>query len=78
MIVEIADNPYMLNMISMLQAHVRRLFFHKSIILTPTSIEEHETILNAFEHKDKDNASSVMRNNWLRPIEEFYSRVQEL
>jgi DNA-binding GntR family transcriptional regulator len=77
MIVEVTDNSYILNMISMLQAHVRRLFFHKSIILTSTSIEEHEEILNAFENRDKDKASALMRNNWLRPIEEFNSRIHE-
>ena len=67
-IVEVAENPYIINTISMLQAHVRRLFFHKSIILTNDSIREHEAILQAFEHKDKDTASNIARNNWLRPM----------
>jgi DNA-binding GntR family transcriptional regulator len=67
-IVEVAKNPYISNTISMLQAHVRRLFFHKSIILTNDSIREHEAILQAFEHKDKDTASNIARNNWLRPM----------
>jgi len=76
LIVEVTGNPYILKMISTLQAHVRRLFFHKSIILTSTSIKEHEAILNAFEGQDKDTAANIMRTNWLRPIEEFHSRLQ--
>lgn len=75
-IVEVTGNGYLLNMVSTLQAHVRRLFFNQSIILTPTSIEEHEAILQAFESRDQDTAASIMRTNWLRPIEEFNSRLQ--
>lgn len=67
-IVEVSENPYMSNTISMLQAHVRRLFFHKSIILTEDSIKEHEAILQAFVDKDKDTATKIARNNWLRPM----------
>jgi len=68
-IVEIVQNPYLSNTITMLQAHVRRLFFHKCIILTPDSVEEHELILRAFECKDSEAASRIARINWLRPIE---------
>lgn len=74
-IVEITNNPYILSTISMLQAHVRRLFFHNSIVLTHSSIEEHEAIISAFERRDKDTAAAVMRSNWLRPMEEFYERI---
>lgn len=73
-IVEIADNIYITDTISNLQAHVRRLFFHDSIILTTRSIEEHENILNAFERHDAITASSIARTNWLRPIEELHAR----
>ncbi|WP_047153062.1 GntR family transcriptional regulator [Aneurinibacillus tyrosinisolvens] len=76
-IVEVAQNPYIASTISTLQAHVRRLFFHKSIILTTDSIEEHEGILKAFECQDKETAASIARTNWLRPIDVFYSRLQE-
>lgn len=73
-IIKITNNPYMLNMGSMLQAHVRRIFFYNSFVLTPTSIEEHEAIISAFENKDKDLATDIMRKNWLRPIDEFYAK----
>lgn len=76
-IIEVAQNPYISNTIIMLQAHVRRLFFHKSIILTHDSVGEHEAILQAFESQDKETASSIARNNWLRPIDVYYSRLKE-
>ena len=76
-IVDIIQNPYINNTISMLQAHVRRLFFHKSIILTTDSVEEHEAILQAFECKDEEAASNIARKNWLRPIDVYYSSIKE-
>ncbi len=76
-IVDITQNPYINNTISMLQAHVRRLFFHKSIILTTDSVKEHEAILQAFECKDKEAASNIARKNWLRPIDVYYSSIKE-
>lgn len=75
-IVNTINNPYMMNTIVMLQAHVRRLFFYKTIILSMTSVEEHEEIIKAFENKDKDLASKIMKNNWLRPNDEFCSKMQ--
>ena len=41
-IVDTANNPYILSIVESLQAHVRRLFFHNSIVLTEQSIEEHQ------------------------------------
>jgi DNA-binding GntR family transcriptional regulator len=75
-IVDITHNPYITNTISMLQAHVRRLFFHKSIILTTDSVEEHEAILQAFECRNKEAASNIARKNWLRPIDVYYSSIK--
>lgn len=73
MIVETADNPYISKTVLSLQAHVFRLYFHQSIILTTDSIKEHEAILHAFEKKDKETAASIVRTNWLRPLEVFYA-----
>lgn len=72
-IVENAQNPYLANSVSNLQAHVLRLYFHQSIILTDTSIEEHESILKAFENKDEEKAAKIARTNWVRAIDEFYA-----
>ncbi|MCM3594196.1 GntR family transcriptional regulator [Metabacillus idriensis] len=71
-IIEFADNPYIEHSIRTLEAHVRRLFFQKSIYLTHTSIQEHEQIIIAFEQKDKVTSSITMSKNWLRPIEKYY------
>jgi DNA-binding GntR family transcriptional regulator len=76
-IIEVTQNLYISNTISMLQAHVRRLFFHKSIILTHDSVKEHEAILKAFECQDKETASNIARTNWLRPIDLYYSKLKE-
>lgn len=67
-IIETTDNPYILNTVSTLQSHVRRLYFHKSIILRNESINEHEAILQAFEDKNKELAASIARENWLYPM----------
>lgn len=72
-IVENAQNPYLANSVSNLQAHVLRLYFHQSIILTGASIEEHESMLKAFENRDKEKAAKIARTNWLRAIDEFYA-----
>lgn len=72
-IVDAANNPYIPTMIEQLQAHVRRLFFHNSIILTEKSIAEHDIIIQLMKEKNVTEVSSVMRKNWLRAIDEFRS-----
>lgn len=72
-IVDIACNPYIHQIISSLQTHVRRLFFLNSIILTEKSIEEHSKIIALMKEGNADLVSSVMRENWLRAIDEFRS-----
>jgi DNA-binding GntR family transcriptional regulator len=72
-VVDIANNSYILSMVASLQAHVRRLFFHNSIVLTEQSIEEHRKIIQLLKERDALSVSSTMRNNWLRAIDEFHS-----
>lgn len=72
-IVDIADNPYIISMVASLQVHVRRLFFHNSIILTEKSIDEHDKIISLMKNRDEANVSAIMRGNWLRAIKEFHS-----
>lgn len=72
-IVDTANNPYILSMVASLQAHVRRLFFHNSIVLTESSIEEHAKIIELLKERDGLSVSKIMRENWLRAIEEFHS-----
>ncbi|GLY09372.1 GntR family transcriptional regulator [Pseudobacillus badius] len=70
-IVDTANNPYLSNMIPFLQAHVRRLFFHISMILTEKSIKEHTAIIDYLKNRDTAGAADSMRKNWLRSIEDF-------
>lgn len=72
LIIEKADNPYITSYVSSMQAHVMRLYYNKTIILKPRSIDEHEYIIKAFEEKNTHKASDVARTNWLRAIDEYY------
>lgn len=72
-IIDLVQNPYISNTVSMLQAHVMRLYYNKTIILTERSIDEHEEILHAFEQQDMETAGHIARRNWLRAIDEYYS-----
>ncbi|PIC58653.1 GntR family transcriptional regulator [Sporosarcina sp. P12(2017)] len=72
-IVDTANNPYISSLLVSLQAHVRRLFFHNSIILTEKSIAEHDQIIDLMSQRDGEQVTKVMRENWLRAIEEFHS-----
>lgn len=77
-VIDIADNPYITSMVSNLQAHVRRLFFHNSIVLTESSIKEHQEIIQLMQAQDGEKAAKIMRENWLRAIEEFHLLKKEL
>jgi DNA-binding GntR family transcriptional regulator len=70
-IIEITKNTYIKNMVKSLQAHVRRHFFHNSIILAERSIEEHKAIITAMKHGNKDKAAAIMKENWLGTLEDF-------
>lgn len=71
-IVDTANNPYIQTTVPTLQVHVRRLFFHNSIVLTKDSIEEHTLIIELMKQGDAEGVSAIMRNNWVRAIEEFH------
>ena len=73
LIVDAADNGYISSITESLQAHVRRLFFHNSIILTEQSINEHNTIIDMLANNEANEVATVMRGNWLRAIHEFQS-----
>ncbi|WP_071394017.1 GntR family transcriptional regulator [Bacillus tuaregi] len=77
LIIETAQNPYISNAVSILQAHVMRLFHHQSVILTTQSIDEHEAIIQAFERRDPETASKMARINWTRAIDEFLAESNQ-
>ncbi|HEX6593172.1 MAG TPA: GntR family transcriptional regulator [Bacillota bacterium] len=70
-IVDAANNPYIDKMIGSLQPHVRRLFFHNSIVMTEKSIKDHEEIILSMKNKDSMTAANTMRENWLRTVHAF-------
>ncbi|WP_156291587.1 GntR family transcriptional regulator [Oceanobacillus salinisoli] len=70
-IVDTANNKYIKSIIESLQAHVRRLFFHNSIILTEHSIIDHAKIIDLLKKEDVDTLTATMKDNWLRTIELF-------
>ncbi|GGB52471.1 FCD domain-containing protein [Virgibacillus dakarensis] len=71
-IVDTANNQYISSIVASLQAHVRRLFFHNSIVLTEKSIDEHAAIIKLMKERDSEKAAKIMKENWLRAIDEFY------
>lgn len=73
-IVDQASNRYIHSIVASLQTHVRRLFFHNSIILTEKSIDEHKDIIRLLTEGNGEKAASIMRENWLRAIDEFHSK----
>lgn len=68
-IINTANNPYIIKLIASLQAHVRRLFFHNSIILTERSIADHKKLIEAMKDRNIKKASTILRDNWLNAIE---------
>lgn len=73
-IIEAAQNPYITIMLSRLQSHVRRQFFHHSLELSEASRDEHDQIIQAFKDKDVERLSSLTKNNWIRSIEELNAK----
>ena len=62
-IVDAADNPYIFSIVDSLQAHVRRLFFHNSIVLTKSSIDEHNDIIKLMRERDVESVSTLMQKS---------------
>lgn len=70
-IVDTANNKYIKDIIESLQAHVRRLFFHNSIILTDQSIEDHNNIILNLKEGNIEQLKATINENWVRTIDYF-------
>ncbi|HSI66080.1 MAG TPA: GntR family transcriptional regulator [Planococcus sp. (in: firmicutes)] len=70
-IVDASRNPYIHTMLDRLQSHVRRQFFHHTLVLTESSSAEHEDIINALKSKDAEKAARIMKRNWLRSTDDL-------
>ncbi|MDN4602190.1 GntR family transcriptional regulator [Paenibacillus sp. F6_3S_P_1C] len=74
LIVEFSDNPYVTSFSASLQIHIRRfkyVFLKQPITATQASVDEHASIIKAFERKDSDCAQALMKQNFIRPMQEL-------
>lgn len=78
LIVELTDNPYISSFVTTLQLHVRRLkyVFFQDAMLSNASVAEHERIIEAFVQKDRQTAVKIMKQNWLRPMNELSKSME--
>ncbi|MGB6406203.1 MAG: GntR family transcriptional regulator [Planococcus donghaensis] len=70
-IVDAANNPYIHSILSSLQSHVRRQFFHHSLMLTKSSYDEHVEIIQTLKEKNPEKVTQLMKINWARTIDEL-------
>ncbi|TLS37235.1 GntR family transcriptional regulator [Pseudalkalibacillus caeni] len=78
-IVEIAENPYISDFSSILQLHIRRLkyvFLKQKMTGKDESLHEHQKMLTSFQERNGKAASSYMKQNWLRPMQEVYNLLK--
>ncbi|MNG23132.1 transcriptional regulator NanR [compost metagenome] len=81
LIVDVADNPYLASYSTSLQIHIRRfkyVFLAQPIAATSASVEEHAEMIQALEAGKPEIASSIMKQNLLRPMHELYALINEL
>lgn len=74
-IVELSDNPYVAAYSASLQMHIRRfkyVFLKQPIAAAQASVDEHASIISAFEQKDGDRAQAMMKQNFMRPMQELH------
>lgn len=77
-IIEIADNPYIFDFSSILQLHIRRfkyVFLKSDGMVVRESLKEHKALIQALSDHDAEAASAVMKQNWLRPMDEVYKAL---
>jgi len=76
LIVELSENPYLTTFSESLQIHIRRfkyVFLKQPIAaVTQASVDEHDSIIKAFESKDSDYAQVLMKQNFIRPMQELH------
>lgn len=70
-IVDAAGNSYVDDILGRLQAHVRRQFFHHSLILTLQSVDEHSQIIAALKERNTEKICNLMKANWNHTAEDL-------
>ncbi|MFC7391826.1 GntR family transcriptional regulator [Scopulibacillus cellulosilyticus] len=76
-IIEISGNHYIDSFTDTLYMHAARVRFvyFKSYVPASISVKEHEKIIEALKAKDKQAAAKIIRENWLRPMEEIIKNL---
>ncbi|WP_178021522.1 GntR family transcriptional regulator [uncultured Paenibacillus sp.] len=75
LIVELSDNPYVASFSASLQIHIRRfkyVFLKQMVTETQASVDEHALIITAFEQHNSDRAQAIMKQNFIRPMQELH------
>ncbi|GBG07306.1 GntR family transcriptional regulator [Paenibacillus agaridevorans] len=75
LVVELSDNPYVASFSASLQIHIRRfkyVFLKQSVTATQASVHEHSSIIEAFEKNDSERAQAMMKQNFIRPMQELH------
>ncbi|CAM3405687.1 GntR family transcriptional regulator [Paenibacillus lupini] len=75
LIVELSDNSYVASFSASLQIHKRRfkyVFLKQPVAATQASVDEHALIITAFEKNDSDLAQAIIKQNFIRPMQELY------
>lgn len=70
-VVDAADNSYIASYSSSLQVHIRRfkyVFLKQQLTANSDSVEEHAALIQAFEARDANAATLIMKQNLLRPM----------
>ena len=70
-IINLCDNSYLTNALDNLQAHVRRLFYLNTTIISENSVKEHAELIQAIREKDPSKASTLAKKHWTRSVEDF-------
>lgn len=79
LILEIADNPYIDRFSLILQLHMRRfkyIFLNNTLTLKSDSVNEHNALIDALIDHNAQLAADIMRQNWLRPMNEVYQLLK--
>jgi len=78
LIIDVSDNAYITSFSTSLQIHIRRfkyIFLKHKITATFTSVEEHTSLILAFEEGNIEKASALMKQNIIRPMKELYALI---
>lgn len=78
LILDVANNPYISSYSSSIQIHIRRfkyVFLKQPVNTTQASVQEHASIIEALENRDSIAASTIMKQNLIRPMNELYALI---